>query len=200
VNKCDFLEQLRIGLAGLPQKDIEEHLNFYSEIIDDRMEEGLSEEEAALAMGDPGEAARHILADISGTAPAKKAEQKTHGSRAWMIVLLVLGAPLWLSLLLAVFAVFFSLYITLWAVIISLWAVFGAVIGCVPAGIIGGAALMFGGYWFAGAAVLGAGLVCAGVAILLFFCCRGVVKGALLLTKKGTLCIKKCFVKEEAAL
>lgn len=40
--KEEFLAQLRGGLAGLPQEDLEERLAFYSELLDDRMEEGLS--------------------------------------------------------------------------------------------------------------------------------------------------------------
>lgn len=44
--KEEFLAQLRGGLAGLPQEDLEERLAFYSELLDDRMEEGLSEAEA----------------------------------------------------------------------------------------------------------------------------------------------------------
>ncbi len=43
MNKQAFLTQLRKGLSGLPQEDIEERLAFYSEMIDDRIEEGLSE-------------------------------------------------------------------------------------------------------------------------------------------------------------
>lgn len=46
MNKQEFLVKLRKGLSGLPKEDIEERLTFYSEMIDDRMEEGLSEEEA----------------------------------------------------------------------------------------------------------------------------------------------------------
>ena len=49
MNKQEFLSQLRKGLAGLPQNDIEERLAFYGEMIDDRIEEGLSEEEAVSA-------------------------------------------------------------------------------------------------------------------------------------------------------
>ena len=49
MGKQEFLAQLRKGLQGLPQEDIEERLTFYSEMIDDRMEEGLSEEEAVSA-------------------------------------------------------------------------------------------------------------------------------------------------------
>ena len=38
-----FLDELRKGLSGLPEEDIQERLSFYSEMIDDGMEEGLSE-------------------------------------------------------------------------------------------------------------------------------------------------------------
>ena len=46
MSKQEFLEQLRRGRSGLPREDIEERLTFYSEMLEDRMEEGLSEEEA----------------------------------------------------------------------------------------------------------------------------------------------------------
>ncbi len=34
MSKKEFLNQLRKGLFGLPKDDIEEHINFYSEMID----------------------------------------------------------------------------------------------------------------------------------------------------------------------
>ena len=46
MNKKEFLSELQSKLCGLPQKDVDEHLSFYSEAIDDRIEDGLSEEEA----------------------------------------------------------------------------------------------------------------------------------------------------------
>ena len=46
MSKQEFLDQLRARLSGLPRQDVIERLNFYSEMIDDRMEEGLSEEDA----------------------------------------------------------------------------------------------------------------------------------------------------------
>ena len=46
MNKQEFLVQLRNALSGLPKDDIEERIEFYSEMIEDRIEEGLSEEEA----------------------------------------------------------------------------------------------------------------------------------------------------------
>ena len=51
MNKQEFLDRLRKGLSGLPQAEREERLLFYSEMIDDRMEEGLTEEEAVAALG-----------------------------------------------------------------------------------------------------------------------------------------------------
>ena len=48
MRKQEFLAQLRKALSGLPQDEIEERLTFYGEMIDDRMEEGLSEEEREL--------------------------------------------------------------------------------------------------------------------------------------------------------
>ena len=45
MNKQEFLAELRRGLSGLPRDDIEERLSFYGEMLDDRIEEGLSEEE-----------------------------------------------------------------------------------------------------------------------------------------------------------
>ena len=58
MNKSEFLQQLKKELAGIPKEDREERLNFYSEMIDDRMEEGLSEEDAVRAVGTDDELAR----------------------------------------------------------------------------------------------------------------------------------------------
>ena len=81
MNKQEFLTRLRKGLSGLPQEDIEERLTFYSEMIDDRIEEGLSEEEAVAAIGSPDEIAEQIIGEI----PIKKIVKEKE-------LLLVLGA------------------------------------------------------------------------------------------------------------
>lgn len=53
MTKEQFLRAVRERLTGLPQSDIDRSLDFYSEMIDDRIDEGLSEEEAVAAMGSP---------------------------------------------------------------------------------------------------------------------------------------------------
>ena len=114
-------------------------------------------------------------------------------------MLLVLGSPIWLSLAVAALAVILSLYVTLWAVIVSLWGAFGAIVGCAFGGIVAGIGFAVGGYEISGIAMIGAGLVCAGLAIFLFLGCKAATKGGLLLTKKITLGMKKCFAKKEEA-
>ena len=44
MNKQQYLSRLEKALSGLPADDLRERLAFYGESIDDRMEEGLSEE------------------------------------------------------------------------------------------------------------------------------------------------------------
>ena len=45
MKKEEFLTELRSKLNGLSKKEIDERINFYSEMIDDRISEGKSEEE-----------------------------------------------------------------------------------------------------------------------------------------------------------
>ena len=61
--KQQFLSELEKKLGGLPQEDIHERLNFYDESISDRMEEGLTEEEAVAAIGNADAIAAQIIAE-----------------------------------------------------------------------------------------------------------------------------------------
>lgn len=178
MTKLEFLNALRKKLATLPQDEAEERLNFYSEMIEDRMEEGLSEADAVYAVRSVENIASQIVADIAPREPKKKNRLK-----AGEIVLLVLGSPIWLSLLIAAFAVVLSLYVSLWAIIISLWAVFASLVGCGLGCIPGGIFVALGGFPAVGFSLIAAGLVCAGLSIFLFFGCRYASKAAVWLTK-----------------
>ena len=199
MTKLEFLLALHDRLEGLPQEDIEERLCFYTEMIEDRMEEGLSEEDAVAEMGAVGEIAGQIIADIP---LAKLVMEKMKTKRrlgAWETVLLVLGFPVWLPLLISFFAVVLSLYISLWAVLVSLWAVLLSVTVCALCGTVGGAVLALCGRGPVGAAVIGMGLICAGLAVFLFLGCRAATQGTLRLTAKLVLAAKNAFVKKEGA-
>ena len=198
MTKQAFLTALRERLCGLPKQDVEERLGFYSEMIDDRIEDGCTEEEAVFAIGSVDGIAAQIIADIPFTKIAKESIRPKKRFKAWEIVLLALGSPIWLSLAIAAAAVILSLYVVLWSVIISVWSVFASLVACAFGGIAAGAIFAACGNGIAGGATIGAGLVCAGVSVFLFFGCRAATKGILLLTKQIALGIKKYFVRKES--
>ena len=189
MNKTQFLLELDKMLSQLSETEKVDWLRFYSEMIEDRMEEGLSEEEAVAAIG----TVRDIAAQITSDQPAGTAKKRN----PWMVLLLILGSPIWIAILASLFAVVLTLYISLWAIVISLWAVFASLAACGLAGVAGGIGVACGGHVLPGIALSGAGLVCAGLAILLFFGCRAATKGTAILGKKLFMLIKKCFRKKE---
>lgn len=199
MSKQEFLARLRKGLSGMPQDDIEERLAFYSEMIDDRMEEGLSEEDAVCAIGNLDELISQIIADIPITKLVKEKITPKKKLQAWEILLLVLGSPIWLSLGIAAFAVGISVYAVLWSLIISLWAVFASLVACAVGGVLACLALTMGGNGASGIAMLAAGIVCAGLSIFLFYGCKAATNGTVILTKKIAIGIKNCFIKKEVA-
>ncbi len=199
MRKQEFLDSLRAKLIGLPKKDLEERLAFYGEVIDDRIEEGRTEEEAVLDIGSVDEISAQIISDIPFVKIAKERIKPKRRWRTWEIVLLILGSPIWLSLAIAAFAVILSLYVVLWSVIISVWAVFASLVACVFGGVLAGVIFTVSGNALVGVATIGACIACAGISIFLFFGCRASTKGIILLTRNIALGIKKCFVKKEEA-
>ena len=197
MTKLNFILSLNERLSGLPREDLEERLSFYSEMIDDRMEEGLSEAEAVAAAGSVDEIAEQILSEISFAKLAKERIKPKRSLHAWEILLLVLGSPIWLALGIAAFAVILSVYAVIWALIATLWAVFGALAGGGVGFIAGGVLFSVLGKWIAGLAVIGGGLVCAGLSVFSFFGALSATKGAVKLTGKIAIGIKKCFVGKE---
>ena len=185
MTKIDFLLKLNEKLSGLPEEDVKKSLEYYSEMIDDRMEDGLSEAEAVAAVGEPAEIAAQIEAQILSEMPlgqlVRTKLKPQRSLRVWEIVLLVLGSPVWIPLIASAVATVFSVYVSLWSVVIALYAAAFAL--CVSAiGCIIGSFFMIGSMpkvivtW-------GAALLCAGLAILIFMLSNLAAKGLVALTK-----------------
>ena len=190
MNKQEFLGALKKRLSGLPKDEIEERLAFYGEMIDDRTEDGRTEEEAVAEIGGADEIAAQIIADIPLTRLVKERIKPKRRLKTWEIVLIVLCSPIWLSLAIAAAAVFFSMYIVLCALIVALWSVFvsliAGAIAAVPACIV-----MFAhGNAASGLAVLSGGLILAGLCIFTGYGCKAATANIFVLTKK-------CFIKKE---
>lgn len=199
MNKQEFLKELKLGLSGLSAEDIEERLGFYSEMIDDRTEDGLSEEDAILEIGNVNEIVGQIIAE---TPIIKLVKEKVKPKRRLSfleIVLLVLGSPLWVSIVLSVFAVIISVYVSLWSVVISIWATFVSLIGMAIGGIVWGSFTIFTGNTPIAVAVIGLGIFCLGLSVFAFLLSKAATKGMVLLTKLTVLGIKNALIKKEAA-
>ena len=199
MTKTEFVLELADKLSLLPGEEIEDRISFYVEMIDDRMEDGLSEEDAVAAVGSVDEIAAQIIDDIPFAKLVKEKMKPKKRLRAWEIVLIVIGSPLWLPLLVAAFAVLISLYISLWAVVISLWAVFVSFIVGMLGGIVAGIVFAAGGNIPAGVAMIGAGISLAGLAVFAFVGCKAVTKGIVKLAKKLIKGIKRGFMKKGEA-
>lgn len=164
MKKKEFLDALSRGLSPLPKRERDERVNFYREMIDDRIEEGIPEEEAVAGVGTVDGIVSQILSERP--AVVKEPRRSGAGGKVGLILLLVLGFPVWFPILLSVFvtvvSVIFSLFVTLWAVELSF-----------AAGAIGGVGsffvLLFSGQVAPAFFTLGAALVLGGLAILLFF-------------------------------
>ena len=203
MNKLDFLLKLDEKLSGLPEEDIEKSLQYYSEMISDRMEDGLSEEEAVAAVGEPAEIAAQIEAQLLTEMPlgqlVKTKLKPQRSLRVWEIVLLVLGAPVWVPLLVAVLIIVFSVYVSIWSVVVSLYAADLALAVSALACVVAAVPMVAGGSIAAGAFVFGVGLIGAGLAILMFFGCGRAAGAVLRLGKLLLRGIRACFIGKGAA-
>ena len=171
-----FLNELAAALHSLPREERYRTLGYYDELIDDRMEDGQSEEDAVASLGEPQQVAREILGE------EEPAPSTSKGRKVWLIVLLVLGFPLWGSLLvtaaLVLLCVFVCLYIPAFVLgVLALSLLAGAVLGAVgtpfliadtglaaglfqlglAVGMLGLAALCAVGFWYTGKATAKAG-------------------------------------------
>lgn len=204
MNKQEFLDQLRRGLHGLPQEDIEERLTFYSEMIDDRMEEGLSEPEAVAEIGDVREIISQIQADTPLTKIVKEKIKPKSSTKPWVVALLIIwflifGFPIWFPILIALIAIILAVYIVVWSVIITLGAAFVSLIAGAVAGVISAVYYAICGRGLAAMTTLAIGLLSAGAAILMFFACLAATKGVFWLTKKAVIGLKHMIIGKEKA-
>ncbi len=198
MTKTEFLEALRTALPGLPPAELEERSAFYSEMIEDRMEEGMTEADAVAAVGPMEDIIAHIAAEVPLGKLVRQSVKPSRDFRTWEIALLVLGFPVWLPLLIAAFAVVLSLYIALWAVVISFWAVVLSLAVGGLGSLVAAAAQLVTGELRQTAFLLGLTLAAAGLAILMFFGCAWLTKVIARSTKSLVVQLKTRLIRKEA--
>ncbi len=191
MKKIEFLALLRQKISILPKHEVEATLEYYSEMIDDYIESGYTTEQAIAQMGGVDNVAAQVLAGEQ--IPVYEAygvrKQKKNGL---LIVLLILGFPVWFPLLLTAFCLLLTVAIVLavlaivvpWSLVVS----FGASV----LGLLIATPIILTGEGLA------AMLLTLGTALVLLALCIFSLWAALRLTKlgaKGTGAMFKGFFK-----
>lgn len=188
MGKQQFLEALRQALKPVPEAEIEKTVLYYSEMIDDRMEDGRSEEEAIAGLEDISTIAQRVKCDLPLNVMVKAKAEARGGLQWWHVLLLIMGFPLWFPLGLALLSVVLSFYIVIWSLIVSLFAVVFSIglsgifllISTPVAFIKGGVSI--------GLLILGAALILMALSMFfffpVFFASKGLVKFTVFVGRK----------------
>ena len=200
MTKLEFISSLRNKLSGIPAEELDERISFYAEAIDDRIEDGLSEEDAVADVGSVDSIAAEILNEIPLSRLVKDKIKPKRKPHAWEIALIAAGFPVWLPLLISAVAVIVSIYVSVWAIIISLWSIFVSIAACAIGSLGLTVSLFLKGSPLSAIAFIGAAIFLSGISILSFIGCREATKGILIFTKKAAIGIKKCFIKKEESI
>ena len=139
MKKLEFINELVAQLHTMPPEEVRPLLDYYMEIVADRMEDGMAEEDAIASLGPIPELAEKILADQPQPeptpSPAPVPNQKHHWSGS-TIALAILLSPLWLALFCVLLGVEIALWSTLAALVVSAGAMLVAGIAAVPLSLI----------------------------------------------------------------
>ena len=195
MRKQDFIKELRLNLSFLPKEEIDDRISFYSELIDDKIDEGVKEEDAIKSIGSIDEIINQIIDEMPLSKIAKDKIKQKRKLSGLEIALIIVGSPIWLSLLLSLIAVLFSLYIIGWSIVISIWAILISLIAVLVAGIVLTIISLFSNIYIVALSYLGATLVILGLTILMHYVCKIITRLYIKLTKLIVLSIKKKMLK-----
>lgn len=192
MTKDDYLRALRANIKNVPVEEVNNIIQYYSEYFDEAGPENTAK--VIEELGSPKQLATRVCADYiirdveqgTGTKNIKK-----KASNTWLIVLAVIGSPIWFPLALAAAIVLIALMAT--AIIVLL--AFGIT---AAATIITGVVMIGAGFVAAfssiptTAVLVGGGLVTIGVGILSILAVLGIVKLLeLIFVGIAKLCIRK---------
>lgn len=133
MTKEEFLQELRKRLKGLPSNDLEERISFYDEAINDRLDDGMSEDEAISDLGGIDLVVEQIAKDTNLTTLVKHKINTSNSKRgkiqAWQIVLIILLFPFWIILASLLFTLFILAFVLVFILVIVAYALCISFIG-----------------------------------------------------------------------
>lgn len=116
----EFIRRLNDALSQLPQEERAAAVSYYEEYFSDAVDD----ERAVIKLGSPESVAETILKEYGAQTqkPSKEPSAKPAKSKMniWLLVLVILGIPVWLPVLVGVVVSIFSIVIACFAVLVSL--------------------------------------------------------------------------------
>ena len=181
MNKTEFLNELDICLKRMQKEEREKFITYYDEMIADYIEDGMTEEDAVQKIGSPDAVAKEILSEADTVIlPIPNINNKIV-----LAILLILGFPLWGSLLLAALLMLLSVYIVLWCIPFATGMSAFTFFAVSLVSIIGSPFVMVSGF-SVGVTQLGLGIASFGLSVLLAFATIPLAKEFALKTTQVT--------------
>lgn len=191
MTKSTFIDTLRGLLESLNEDECNKFISYYEEIIEDYKESGLTEEEVIKKIGSPQSIAKNILSEEDSI----NINIPSFNSKILNIILLILGFPLWGSLLLTVVLLILSAYIIIWCIPFTTGVSSIAFLAAALFSIVG-SPFMMADVLTVGIVQLGLGIASVGIFILLGFITIYLSKKFIFITKQLTFKVFKSFNKK----
>jgi len=205
MNKIEFLNAIRERLKGYPRDEVDNSIEYYGEMIDDRIEDGMSEDAAVASLGDINDIVKSIKKNmplrsvIRDKVTQAKEKVGSSGISVTTIIALILLFPFWFPVATIVFTLYMVFFLLTWVFDLVLFIVGAAGIVASIYFIITAITSLVSLNPLAGAGSLGLAIMCIGAGILLtifgIYTAKGIVhmfagilkgiKGLILKDKKG---------------
>lgn len=189
MSKSIFIDTLRELLEPLNKEESDKFISYYEEIIEDYKESGLTEQEVIDKIGSPQSIANDILSEQDSI------NIPSSNSKILNKILLILGFPLWGSLLLTAVLLILSVYIVILCIPFTTGVSSIAFFGAALVSILGSPFMIFDTL-NVGVVQLGLGVSSIGISILLGFITIYLSKNIIGITKDLTFKVLKSFKKK----
>lgn len=199
MTKSEFLMRLDSALAQLPAQERQRHIEYYTEMIDDMTEDGMEEVQAVSSLEPVQVIAERILQELSLPMLVGSRVRPKSGWGPLSITLAIVGAPLWLPLVIAFSAVILVVFIVIW-ILIAVAFIVTAAIGVSGVALVIGGLLLYAGQWLSTLFLVGAGIAACGLCILVFYGAKALGRGLAELTVWLFHKVKSMFIRKEVQI
>ncbi len=170
-----FLNQLRDSLRHLPNVEVEKAISYYKEMIQDRVEDGMSEETAVKSLGKIENIVASVEEDIpldsllkeKITNKINKTSNMSTGLKVLIGLIIILGSPIWLSIFIGIGFVVIGIIIAVWSIYISLNISYGTLLIYALASVVVGIISITSMDILSSIYYFGTSMICLGVFIVL---------------------------------